>query len=113
MGRGFACGDGWEGIIRRLAEKLEPLAVDGLRATQVKEKFGTLRFLLARSGREPPDDLSRMIHEAEKESQRTCEECSAPGTMQRITGRRWWTLCDPCADRESDGKRREERLRPE
>jgi hypothetical protein len=33
--------------------------------------------------------------------------------MQRITGRRWWTLCDPCADRESDGKRREERLRPE
>lgn len=38
---GFETMDGWEPLIRRLSEKLEPM---GVAAVQVKEKFGGLRF---------------------------------------------------------------------
>jgi len=45
---GFSCGDGWEPLIRRLSEKLEAWnnkhPDKAVVATQVKEKFGTLRF---------------------------------------------------------------------
>jgi len=40
---GFECGDGWEPLIRRLSEKLEPI---GAVASQVKEKYGGLRFYI-------------------------------------------------------------------
>lgn len=44
---GFECDDGWEPLIRRMSEQLTFLGkVSGVRftASQVKEKYGTLRF---------------------------------------------------------------------
>lgn len=87
MAFGFECGDGWEPLIRRLSEVVEPL---GVVATQVKEKFGTLRFYI-RGG---SDEAYKAIRAAEGESARTCEECGADGAL-RTAG--WYrTLCDGC-----------------
>lgn len=60
------------------------------RASQIKEKFGTLRFYMS-SGTE---EMWKLIHEAEEKSAHTCEDCGAPG-KERNDG---WirTLCDEC-----------------
>ena len=60
------------------------------RATQVKEKFGTLRFYA------PGNDLIfGWIVEAEKESETTCEDCGKKGKLREDLG--WYlTLCLKC-----------------
>lgn len=92
-------GDGWEPLIRRLSEKLEPLAREfGLRASQVKEKFGALRFYVrgADGARKLPATISEAVHAAimaaMEESGRTCEHCGAAGSTTMVGG--WClTLC--------------------
>jgi len=59
------------------------------KASQVKEKFGTLRFYLTKG----TDRMYDLIHEAERLSSRTCEECGKPGLYDNKTG--WYyTLCE-------------------
>ena len=62
-------------------------------ATQVKEKFGTLRFY-ADYGEDYEDEIEDLIHQAEVRSSKTCEECGQPG----VTRPGGWikTLCDDC-----------------
>jgi hypothetical protein len=93
---GFAVGDGWEPLIRRLSEKLEPIAREtGLHALQVKEKFGGLRFYVSTGG-----GMRSVIEAAEEESYRTCEHCGAVGSTREY-GRSWLiTLCNICHERE-------------
>lgn len=94
---GFCCGDGWEPIIRKCAEKIEAeiakLPEDmrqQVKAEQVKEKFGGLRFYMTSES----DAISAAIKEAESASYRTCELCGAPGKRR---GGGWiQTLCDAC-----------------
>ncbi len=90
MVQGFP-GDGWEPLIRRLSEKLEAaiesfpkcLPLEGPPcASQVKEKFGALRFYMTWF----VDEFDEWIAEAEAESRRTCEECGATG---KLTGKGW------------------------
>lgn len=81
------CDDGWEPLIRRLSERLESL---GVKALQVKEKFGTLRFYLDMY----TDEAEAAIAIAEEESARTCERCGAPGLLR--DGSWVLTLCDAC-----------------
>jgi hypothetical protein len=108
-------GDGWERIVRRLSEKLEPIAREtGLRAVQVKEKFGELRFYVrgADGARKLPAAISAAVHAAiiaaMEESGRTCEYCGAACSTREVEG--WWsTLCDACLEREQ--ARRVERKR--
>lgn len=96
---GFECGDGWYGIIREAAEKLEPLiAAEVLkdpyahyqgffRASQVKEKYGTLRFYLSGG----TDKMHRIVSAAERKSAKVCEECGEPGVLR---GDGWYyTAC--------------------
>ena len=98
---GFSCDDGWEPLIRRLSEKLETWNNKHLNsptvATQVKEKFGTLRFYVSHQGEISKEDyryLTNLINDAENESGVTCEKCGKPGKL-RETG--WLlTLCDEC-----------------
>ena len=100
---GIDTGDGWYNIIDTLCcqiqwhiehnlnkdEDAEGVQVE---ATQVKEKFGTLRFYY-QGGNEFIDGLVSM---AEGMSRRTCQECGSPGTAN-YSG---WisTLCLPCHD---------------
>jgi hypothetical protein len=62
------------------------------RATQVKEKFGTLRFYMSSYF----DEFFNFIDEAEKKSAMTCEQCGEPGTLDNSTN--YWisTECKKC-----------------
>lgn len=60
-------------------------------ASQVKEKFGTLRFYMTTSTLE----MGKLIDEAEELSAKTCEECGKPGNLRK---KHYWvyTACDEC-----------------
>lgn len=84
MGFGFECGDGWYQLIRDLSEALYPLIREGrvenecyCYATQVKEKYGTMRFYMSLS----TSLMDEIIEEYEERSSRVCEECGAPGSI--------------------------------
>lgn len=85
---GFECGDGWFNLIYELSEKLskDPM----VKAVQVKEKFGGLRFYVNTATEEQWD----YINKAEEESFRVCEVCGKPGIVR---GGIWLkTLCEEC-----------------
>jgi len=96
---GIACGDGWFNILDVLCGSIQSHIKHSntktlfLEATQVKEKFGGLRFY-ADGGDKFTDGLIVM---AEGLSERICEECGAPGTQNR--GGWISTLCDSCRSR--------------
>ena len=94
-------GDGWEPLIRELSEKLEKEIVElkqkhpdmeyPPRASQVKEKYGTLRYYMSSQ----TDSMSENINEACKKSWVTCEDCGQPGKLRNMGG--WYyTRCDKC-----------------
>ena len=99
---GFSCNDGWFDIIWDLSSKLEPLLQkfhdeypdieSPPRASQVKEKFGGLRFYMTTAS----DEMYDLIAEAESLSYKTCETCGKPGEER---GNGWIrTLCDSCSE---------------
>lgn len=94
---GVETGDGWYDLIYRLSKDLVAISKD-IRATQVKEKYGTLRFYWVTDGRLPDfkyNKINNRINLAEDESGVTCEEC---GSLQNVTQTEGWitTLCDTC-----------------
>lgn len=100
---GFECGDGWfdlllecvtslEAEINNLPEKHQ----SGIVATQVKEKYGTLRFYLSSE----TDTMAAIICKAEMRSALTCEHCGKPGKRR---GEHWIsTLCEDCSDKKHE-----------
>lgn len=97
---GFDCGDGWYQLLKEACIKLEALIVkervahpEGwnygyFRASQIKEKYGTLRFYL--SGGTP--EMYKITDEAERKSRETCERCGKPG---KLRGDYWvYMACD-------------------
>jgi hypothetical protein len=90
---GFECGDGWYDIIDYLCEKLQEVSDrtgHQIVASQVKEKFGTLRFYVESETREAYD----LIRQAEEDSQVICEVCGQPGTLRTDPYGWWRTTCD-------------------
>jgi hypothetical protein len=89
---GFECDDGWIGLIWALSEKIERWndkhPKTPIRAVQVKEKFGGLRFYVDHE----PDEIHEAIQKAEKISYKTCE---MTGVLGRLCRRGSWykTLC--------------------
>ena len=94
---GVSCGDGWYNLIYTLCNCIQShidykervgTPIQQVVATQVKEKFGALRFYVTGG-----DDYTYgLISLAEALSEVTCEVCGAPGEAR--TG--FWvsTLCD-------------------
>lgn len=81
---GFDCDDGWFGLLLECSLALEAEIVkmpeaDRPCASQVKEKYGTLRFYLTH---ETPE-MSAAIKRAEERSGRECELCGAAGRPVR------------------------------
>lgn len=68
--------------------RIVPKACPQVVASQVKEKFGTLRFYYTGGD----DKIDGMVRMAESMSARTCEECGSPGKSNSYG----WitTLCD-------------------
>lgn len=95
---GMECGDGWFKILDNLCTKLEECinrlpeeAQEYCCASQVKEKYGSLRFYMCSS----TDEMEDLISEAEKESTKTCEYCGKPGTIDY--DQTWLScLCEDC-----------------
>ena len=99
--RGFECQDGWFEMIDQLCsaceDEIEDLIAKGLdksswpRVSQIKEKFGSLRF---RATGEVSSELRQKFSGAERASLLTCESCGKPGRLRRKNGIR--TYCDNC-----------------
>lgn len=103
-------GDGWEPIIRQLAEQIEPIIEDWWlnhgeddpmwesppRATQVKEKFGQLRFYMGAVPSDIFDEVHEWIDKASARSGYTCEVCGDFGVLR--SGGWIRTLCDEHAE---------------
>lgn len=102
MGFGFECGDGWEPLIRTIASELEAFILTlpeergaYVRAAQVKEKYGGLRFYVDTDADivdgewlsiDLPEHVTKTIREAEDASLRTCEVCGADGSTRESQG---------------------------
>lgn len=97
---GFECGDGWYDLLDHLCADLQwntdknnshgryPQVV----ASQVKEKFGGLRFYVESSN----DAQDAVISFVEYLSTHTCEVCGKPGKIREGGWLR--TLCDEHAN---------------
>lgn len=95
---GFDVDDGWYEIILELSTKLSALDLIPV-ATQVKEKYGTLRFYVHTGS----DEAWELIDQAEAKSAITCESCGNVGKLLNSNGARYgWlkTLCAPCSARD-------------
>ena len=99
--RGIECEDGWFEMIDQLCsaceDEIEGLIARGLdkstwpRVSQIKEKFGSLRF---RVTGKVSAGLHHKFSGAEQASLLTCESCGKPGRLRRKNGIR--THCDSC-----------------
>jgi len=92
----FPVGNGWRPLVEKLVDdiiKIDPT----IEVTQVKEKFGGLRFYVSGAS----DEVYDLIEKAEKESYDICEEC---GTKENVTTKGSWllTLCDKCRKERQD-----------
>lgn len=105
MADGFAVGAGWYTLIEELLLLAESLGFtsDHFEVTQVKEKFGALRFYYRLSA--APDlseAFNRAVRRAEAESTLVCEICGAPGSTVGKRGRhfgiRYGTWCARCVE---------------
>jgi len=94
---GFDIGDGWYQIIDSLCGQIQhhidwqnrnEVKVAQVVATQVKEKFGGLRFYYSGGN----DTIYGMVSMAESWAANTCETCGKPG---KLRGGGWlYTACD-------------------
>ena len=90
---GFECGDGWFNILNSLCAAIQSHIdhsngkVSQVEATQIKEKFGDLRFYYVGGD----EVISNYVSFAEIMSTKTCEEC---GKIGKTLGSGWIrTLC--------------------
>jgi hypothetical protein len=90
--RGFECGEGWFELIYRLAQDIEAVAREGglspaspewPQCRQVKEKTGSLRFVVfALEGHEEVSGRIRdLVAGAQEQSLHICEQCGQPGAL--------------------------------
>jgi hypothetical protein len=84
----FGTSEGWNLLIKNLIQDLIELGWNK-EVTQVKEKFGGLRFYI----NEGSSEMYERIIETETESFNTCEVTGKPGKLRTDIG--WYrTLCD-------------------
>lgn len=93
----FECSDGWFDLLHSLCadidnecKKLGLTNDQWTKATQIKEKFGGLRFYVTSCA----TSIHELIASAEEKSLEICESCGLPGTIRRGGWIR--TLCDTC-----------------
>lgn len=92
---GIQCGDGWFSLIDELCQHTTNWMLRTgyvCKATQVKEKFGGLRFYVSQSTLE----LDEVIDKAEELSYTICETCGQPGKLNEGP---WYKVrCGDCND---------------
>lgn len=93
---GFECSDGWYWLLDNLCSKLQ-WDIDKnkqpqIEATQVKEKFGGLRFYTAGETERQDGMISLAMHM----SNSICEECGSTEGVEQTTQGWIRTLCKEC-----------------
>ena len=99
---GFHCGYGWWPVLDKLCaditKELEKIPEDKreFQVAQIKEKFGGLRFYVDWSVQKSLDEdpIYALIHKAEEECYKICEDCGAPGKIRKIGWMK--TRCNKC-----------------
>ncbi len=117
---GFECGDGWFQLLWNLSEKIDAILIKyipeqelakrlltddmPINISQVKEKFGTLRFYVnfGDISEKVYYEIEEAINDAEEISAVTCELCGEEGKQQ--SGGWIRTLCDKCEEERNSGK---------
>lgn len=99
---GFDVGDGWYHLLDVLCEELQRETDQGapqVVASQVKEKFGGLRFYVESANARQ----MAMIDIAEALSLRVCDVCGSPGTLGESTTGWLSTRCEAHQDTRETG----------
>lgn len=111
---GFECGDGWFDIIWNLCYNIDtmlkseyPELCDGFIVTQVKEKYGGLRFYVGSA----PEEIFDLITITEEGSEKICEVCGERGENQQIFG--WYMTTCPTHTEERKSRRIWDLTKPE
>lgn len=112
MAWGIECGDGWHRLLETAMEKIQFVCDSSAKsghpaqlvATQIKEKYGTLRFYYSVEGSCPVAEgvLEDVVSSAELASSRICEVTGEPGDLC-VRGGWYRTLSRPRA--RADGYR--------
>jgi len=101
----FECGDGWyellNGLCGEIVEYCRKYKREAPKASQVKEKFGSLRFYIWYAN----EDVYNIIDKYELQSQYICEFCGKPGRIKRVGG---WYSC-VCGEHLADWYERREK----
>lgn len=100
-------GDGWFSILDNLCKEIDPLVSENFKVTQIKEKFGGLRFYydledyhhfdILYSSHISFDNIrnkiNKLIAKAEADSFETCEICGDPASLDKSS---FWvkSLCE-------------------
>ena len=92
---GVECGKGWYPLIEPILQYIQSYnkdraEEDQIVIQQIKEKFGTLHIYISNY----PEELAKMVSEAQEASATTCEKCGAPGSLRNCGW--YYTLCDKC-----------------
>lgn len=94
-------GDGWFKLIAELLEAIEDIyqnsnlsMEDDFTVTQIKEKYGTLRFYASSTLKEVQDLID--LYEAKSET--VCEDCAKAGSLH-VRSDYFLTLCEHCASK--------------
>ncbi len=115
MGLFCECDDGWYEIINSLCRNIQHTIdwnnatgefskyspkedlIEQVIASQIKEKFGGLRFYYDGGYKSEAllGDILGMVAMAEAISLKVCETCGSPGKLKKLNG--WYkTCCDSC-----------------
>lgn len=93
------CGYGWADLIKECDNVLF-IEDPNYTISQIKEKFGGLRFYFNTSDMKQYSRLNSIIMAIEEKSLETCEECSAPGYRRRHSNMGYmYTTCDEHEDK--------------
>ena len=101
---GISTGDGWYWLINNLCNTIQKYIgankKEQVEATQVKEKYGGLRFYYCGGS----DLIDGMVWLAESMSYIICEQC---GSIEGVTQTKGWivTLCKKCMDKRNESRK--------
>lgn len=95
---GFEVGDGWRVILSDLLAEIaavigDPDAHPDFKISQIKEKYGELRFYIRAVPAAQADAIDAAVLRAEARSRLTCETCGAPGELRATGSGCLYTAC--------------------
>lgn len=99
---GIECDKGWESLYRPIMKWIEKYNEEHpdsvITITQIKEKFGGLRFYWSADNitKEDEDKLHEMVRDAEADSYNVCETCGTRENVGITVGGWYRTICLDC-----------------